>query len=104
MVQVFRCVGLAELLDGCGFIGSLHAALIWCEVQGLESISEIREIGWMGDLVESLPLTPQQKKLLLVRITTVCPPLLPTYPRALPCNAPLARSPVLSPSRRIAMR
>ena len=51
-------------------------------------------------LVESLPLQPGKKKLLLIRITKVCPPVLPTYPRTLPYNAPLARSPALSPSRR----
>jgi len=60
--------GLSELLDACNMQESLDTALAWCDAQGVDSISMLKEVEMEPDLIAALDLKPARAKLLSKRL------------------------------------
>jgi len=63
--------GLSALLAAVNLSDSLDAAATWCKEQGLEAVTEIKEIKEEEAFVDALKLKPGKAKLLLKRISEI---------------------------------
>lgn len=60
--------GLADVLEACNLSEHLAVALAWCDAQGVDSISMLREVEMDGELVAALNLKPAKAKQLSKRL------------------------------------
>ena len=59
----------AKLMEDINLAAYLPAAIAWCDEQGVDSVSELKEVQMEEDLVNHLNIKPAKAKLMLKRIT-----------------------------------